>query len=102
MTEDDWTNGHARTMAIFLNGHGIPDRDALGEPIVDDSFLLLVNAHHQASTFTLPDESYGRTWELVIDTADPLLANTRRRRPAPGGRQRVPARAMHVLQCRYR
>ena len=102
MTEDDWTNGHARTVAIYLNGRGIPDRDALGEPVLDDSFLLLINAHHHASTFTLPDRSFGRTWELVIDTADPLLANTRRRQPAPGGRQRVAARTMHVLQCRYR
>ena len=54
----------------------------------------------RAVTFTLPDESYGRTWEIVVDTADPLLARTRRRHPLPGGRQRVPARAMRVLQCR--
>ena len=52
--------------------------------IVDDSFLLLINAHHQQVTFTLPDESYGRTWEVVIDTADPLLASTRRRPPVAG------------------
>ena len=102
MTDDDWAHGHARTIAIYLNGRGIPDRDTLGEPILDDSFLLLINAHHHASTFILPDRSFGRTWELVIDTADPLLANTRRRQPAPGRRQRVPARAMQVLQCRYR
>jgi isoamylase len=37
----------------------------------------------------------------VTDTADPLLARTRRRPPVPGGRQRVSARAMQVLQCRY-
>ena len=101
MTDDDWTSGHARTVAIYLNGQGIPDRDELGERIVDDSFLLLINAHHQPATFTLPDQSYGRTWAVVIDTADPLLANTRRRQPAPGRRQRVQARALQVLQCRY-
>jgi glycogen operon protein len=101
MTDADWTSGHARTVAIYLNGQGIPDRDELGERIVDDSFLLLINAHHQPVTFVLPDQSYGRSWEVVIDTADPLLANTRRRQPAPGSRQRVPARALQVLQCRY-
>jgi glycogen operon protein len=101
MTDDDWTSGHARTVAIYLNGQGIPDRDELGERIVDDSFLLLINAHHQTTSFTLPDQSYGRTWAVVIDTADPLLANTRRRQPAPGRRQRVQARALQVLQCRY-
>jgi glycogen operon protein len=101
MSDQDWTAGYARTVAIFLNGQGIPDRDAVGERVVDDSFLLLINAHHQQITFTLPDESYGRSWETVIDTADPLLAHSRRRPPAPRGRRRVPARAMQVLRRRY-
>ena len=101
MTAEDWNGGHTRTLTIFLNGQGIPDHNELGERIIDDSFLLLINAHHQPVSFTLPDQSYGRTWELVIDTADPLLAHTRRRRPAPDSRQRVPARSMQVLQCRY-
>ena len=51
-------------------------------------------------TFTLPDQAYGRTWEVVVDTADPLLANTRRRQPAPGSRHRLPPRTMHVLRSR--
>ena len=101
MSDQDWTTGYARTVAIFLNGQGIPDRDAVGERVVDDSFLLLINAHHQQITFTLPDESYGRSWETIIDTADPLLAHSRRRPPAPRGRRRVPARAMQVLRRRY-
>jgi glycogen operon protein len=101
MTDGDWNGGGACTIAVFLNGKGIPERDALGDPIVDDSFLLLINAHHQALRFTLPDESYGRAWEIVVDTADPLLANARRRHPAPGGRLRIPARSMMVLRSRY-
>jgi glycogen operon protein len=103
MSDDDWNVGFARTLAIYLNGEGIPDRDELGQPIVDDSFLLLCNAHHQQMTFTLPDESYGRIWEIVVDTADPLLARARRRSrdAVPGGRLRVPARSMMVLQRRF-
>ena len=100
MTERDWTAELAPTIAIFLNGRGIPDRNEIGERIVDDSFLLLINAHHEPVTFTLPSESYGRGWEIVLDTADPLLAGIGRRHPLPGGRQRIPARAMRVLQCR--
>ena len=60
MDDDDWNGGYAQSLAIFLNGEGIPDRDPLGERVVDDSFLLLVNAHHQQATFTLPDAAYGR------------------------------------------
>ncbi|MDT7566723.1 MAG: isoamylase [Pseudonocardiales bacterium] len=103
MTDKDWEVGHARTVAIFLNGQGIPERDELGQRIVDDSFLLLCNAHHQAVPFTLPDQNYGHGWEVVIDTADPLLANARRkqREAVPGGRLRVLGRAMIVLRRLY-
>jgi isoamylase len=104
MSDDDWNVGSAKSIAIFLNGQGIPERNALGERITDDSFLLLINAHHQSIMFTLPDEAYGRIWEIVVDTADPLLAKARRRRShtKPGGRLRVVARALLVLRCRLR
>jgi glycogen operon protein len=102
MTDEDWSNDHLRAIAIYLSGHGIPDRNELGERVVDDSFLLLINSSHQSSTFTLPARSFGPTWELVIDTADPLLASSRRRHHSAGARQRVPARTMHVLQCHNR
>jgi isoamylase len=103
MSEEDWNVGFAKTVGIFLNGRGIPERDDLGERIVDDSFLLLVNAHHRQITFTLPDKTYGESWEVTVDTADPLLAAARRKQrdAVPGGRMRVPARAMLVLRCRY-
>jgi glycogen operon protein len=103
MSDDDWNAGSAKTIGIFLNGRGIPERDDLGERIVDDSFLLLINAHHRPITFTLPDANYGGSWEIVVDTSDPLLANARRRQrdAVAGGRLRVQARAMIVLRCQY-
>ena len=42
-----------------------------------------------------------RAWEVVVDTADPLLAHARRRLSGPGDRQRVLGRAMRVLRRRY-
>jgi glycogen operon protein len=104
MSDKDWNGGIANAIAIFLNGQGIPERDALGERITDDSFLLLINAHHQSTMFTLPDQAYGRTWEIVVDTADPLLAKARRRQShaKPDARLRVAARALLVLRCRLR
>jgi glycogen operon protein len=97
MTDADWNGGHAHTVTIYLNGRAIPDQDELGGPIVDSSFLLLINSHHQQQTFTVPDGAYGRTWQVVLDTADPLLAR-HRRLPRPGGRVRVPARSLQVLE----
>jgi glycogen operon protein len=97
MTEEDWDTGYA-TIAVFLNGQGIPDRNELGERIVDDSFLLLINAHHEEITFTLPDEGYGRRWEVVVDTADPQLSDTGGEPLEAGQAHGVAARAMKVLR----
>jgi glycogen operon protein len=97
MTDHDWNGGHPPSLAIFLNGRGIPDRDEVGERLVDDSFLLLINAHHRTVTFALPDAAYGAAWEVVVDTADPLLAH-RRRSSGPGDRKRLLGRSMRVLR----
>jgi isoamylase len=34
----------------------------------DDSFLLLFNAHDQQLPFTMPPESFGPRWKVVVDT----------------------------------
>jgi glycogen operon protein len=100
MTAEDWTVGTLATMTVFLNGHGIPERDALGDAIVDDSFLVMFNPLGEPVTFTMPDKSYGRVWETVLDTADPLLAN-RKRLSRAGGPISIGAHTMIVLRCRY-
>jgi isoamylase len=100
MTDGDWNAPTATTMTVFLNGNGIPERDALGEPIIDDSFLVLFNPLGERVRFTLPERMYGRTWETVVDTADPLLA-VRRRITKAGGRLEVEAHTMVVLRRRY-
>ena len=100
MTEADWNTRSGMTMTVFLNGHGLPERDALGEEITDDSFLLLFNPLGDEVGFTLPGRDFGRTWEIVVNTADPLLAN-RRRTAKAGGQVDVPGHTLVVLRCRY-
>jgi glycogen operon protein len=72
MTADDWRNGYARSLAVFLNGEGIASPDPRGRLPRDDSFFLLLNAHYQPMRFTLPRGAYGRRWMRILDTADPL------------------------------
>jgi glycogen operon protein len=72
MSDDDWEAGYARSVMVFLNGQGIPSPDTRGERITDDSFLLLLNAHHEDMTFTLPPSEFGERWEVVLDTASPF------------------------------
>jgi glycogen operon protein len=103
MADEDWGTGHARSLGVFLNGQGIPERDMMGQQVVDDSFLLLFNAHYQQVVFTLPSASYAGAWEVALDTADPLKARAARRsRDAkPGGRLRITSRSLLVLRKRF-
>jgi glycogen operon protein len=99
MSDEDWDTGYARSVAVFLNGQGIPDRDALGERVLDDSFLLLINAHHEPVTFTLPDTDYGRRWSNVLDTADPGQPCPTPEFARPGQRHAVPDRSLRILRA---
>ena len=63
--------GDARSIGVFLNGQEIQEVDAHGEPIVDDSFLLLFNAHYEAVTFKLPTRRFAPGWSFVLSTAVP-------------------------------
>jgi len=72
MTDDDWNTAFGKSVAVYLNGQGIPDLDERGQRVVDDSFVLCFNAHHDAIEFTLPPEQFGAKWQLVLDTASGL------------------------------
>jgi glycogen operon protein len=79
MTLDDWTDGSRRTIGVLLDGNGILERDARGEPITGDTLLILLNAAPDTVAFVLP-KALGAdrtTWELLVDTAVPAAS------PAP-------------------
>ena len=96
MTEEDWEAGFGKSVAVFLNGDGISDRNQRGERVTDDSFIMIFNAHDGSIDFTLPAPEYGAKWEVVLDTATPQLAE-----PAPVAAQSVvtvEARSLAVLR----
>jgi isoamylase len=68
MSEDDWRAGFAKSLGVFLNGRAIPTPDERGEQIVDDSFYVMLNAHHEALDFHLPARAWGEHWTEVLDT----------------------------------
>jgi glycogen operon protein len=98
MNEEDWDSGFAKSVAVFLNGEGIREPDLRGERIVDDSFFLLFNGHHEPIDFTLPDLGAGARWDVVIDTAAPLLPEAESRAVKTGEPIEVDARSVLVLQ----
>ena len=82
MTDEDWGAGFAKSVAVFLNGQGIPGRDARGQRVLDDSFLLCFNAHHEALEFILPPSEFGAAWRIVVCTGAEE-ARPRRKWPRP-------------------
>jgi len=96
MTGRDWDTTDARMVTVFLNGEAIPEPDQRGAPVVDDSFVLLFNAHHEEVDFTLPGPEYGERWEICLDTAAPL--HLERPSVKAGEVLHVEARSMLVLR----
>jgi glycogen operon protein len=70
MSEADWQAGFAKSLGVFLNGAAIPTPDERGERIVDDSFYIMFNAHHETLEFKLPPKAWGTAWTQVLDTND--------------------------------
>ncbi len=98
MSDEDWDSGFGKSIAVYLNGHGIPDLDPRGQRVTDDSFILCFNAHHEPIDFTLPPREFGSAWQPVIYTVDGAVMEGSRP-VAAGAKLTVEARAVIVLQA---
>jgi glycogen operon protein len=98
MTDEDWQSSFARTVGVFLNGKAIATPDERGEPVTDDSFYLLFNAHSEAMPFKLPTCPWGDKWQKVIDTDDPVPDLREHHEWRAGEEVRVQAYALMVLR----
>ncbi|HEX5046722.1 MAG TPA: glycogen debranching protein GlgX [Gammaproteobacteria bacterium] len=70
MTPEAWADPFARCVGARFTPAGFDERDYRGDPVGDDDFLLIVNAHHEPIEFRLLEEG----WRAVIDTGRGLLA----------------------------
>jgi len=73
MSEEDWKQGYVRCLGVRLAGDHIEEKDHLGNPILDDTFLLLINAHHEPIQFMLPPHPPNVQWQLVLDTTQDVI-----------------------------
>ena len=67
MSDEDWGNSEVRAMTMFLSGSGL-EKDARGEEVHDDSFLVLVNAASNGVQFVVPKGLPFERWRTAIDT----------------------------------
>jgi glycogen operon protein len=66
-----------RTIGMFLTGTASEIRDKEGKPVEDHDFLLLLNAHHEAVAFRVPEDLDPSLWSVVFDTNQPDLESSR-------------------------
>ena len=97
MTDEAWDAASTRTVQVFLNGMGLAAPDERGEPIADNTFLIVFHADPEPATIVLPPDRWGMAWRRVFDTVHGFA-------PQPGevmqaGQElTVAARSMWLLQ----
>lgn len=96
MTEDEWNAGFAKAPAVYFGGDAMAKVDADGEPVTDDRYLILFNAHDEPITFTTPAAVCDTRWDVVFDTGDRRSDERAIGSDAPF---EVEGRSMVVLRC---
>ncbi|TAJ98611.1 MAG: hypothetical protein EPO39_17805 [Candidatus Manganitrophaceae bacterium] len=71
MTDNEWNTFFVKVVGLRLIGDDLDETDSEGNPIRDDAFIILMNAHHEPIQFTLPKETAPQLWEVCIHTAAP-------------------------------
>jgi isoamylase len=95
MTRRDWEGAGGSRIGIFLNGGELRMRTPRGEPVSDDSFLILFNAHHEDVVFTLPPRRFGLRWTIELSTSDHELDSEIHH---PRGELALQSRSLTVLR----
>ncbi len=70
MSNEEWGLGWVRCMGLQLSGKTLDQFDDLGLPVMDDTYLMCFNPHHEPINFYMPKNGDATEWELVIDTRD--------------------------------
>ena len=94
MTDAVWGAQHVRCLGMRLAGDAIEETDDRGHRIVDDTLLILLNAHHETVPFTLPRAGRRPSWTVVLDTSE---THTKKRRIRSGHEYTLQGRSLVVL-----
>ncbi len=96
MKDIDWDRETRHSIGIFLNGETIPNPNPRAEPVTDDNFYLIFNAHHETIAFTFPDSEWGERWVKELDTARDWIRS--KKKYTAGSRIKAGARCVVVLR----
>jgi glycogen operon protein len=97
MADEDWNTWHTRCLGLQLAGDAIDELDVRGKRIVDQTLLILLNAHYEPIPFVLPAQQTQVQWEEIVNTQE--ATGRRRHRLLYGGEAYVlEARSLALLR----
>jgi len=100
MTDQQWADSAMHAMAIYLDGADAPDEAEDGTPLLDDDFLILVNAWREPVTFTIPPvRATTQTWFIELDSYDPAVSAAREFPRHTGDQVVARARSLTALRA---
>ena len=94
MTDEEWGAGWVRCIGLQLSGKALDHVDALGQPLQDETYLILLNPHWEPIQFYLPKGScVVQPTERIRITAVPAFGQCAVQRRHVPGRDRLAVRA---------
>jgi glycogen operon protein len=79
VTDEQWADPTMHAIAVYLDGTDAPDEADDGTPLLDDDFLILVNAYWEEVPVKLPPvRETPQSWFVELDSYDAAVsaANT--------------------------
>ncbi len=68
VSDEVWDNAGNKSIGVLFNGKTLGVMDEDGNPVIDDSFLILVNASDNGVEYILPEPPGSTPWRQVLDT----------------------------------
>ncbi len=97
MTDQAWATDFAKVVGLMLSGDALEQTTFDGQPILDDTFLMFFNAHHEDVDIVAPGGTKIR-WRLIIDTAEEESFLEHGVRRVGGMKHRLRARSFVLFQ----
>ncbi len=99
MTDADWFDPNRHTLLMWLNGHDVRGHGPHGEPLIDDSWLVVLHAGPSDADVTLPGAPYGEAYTPVVDTASPTGEPADDAPVSAGVAMTLPGRTLWLLRA---
>jgi glycogen operon protein len=98
MAMKDWQDPKHAAIGLLLTGDALDWRDDLGNSVIDDSFLVLLNGSREDLSFVLPPARWGSRWSVCIDTTKPTFDEVDEGQLDAGTKVALAANSAMVLQ----